>query len=167
MDLSRETWLALTGLAACGLALLVAYGAEHLLGLVPCAFCLLERKPYVAGIDLSLLALLLPRRFARMALWALVAVLAAGAALSLVHAGVEFHLWPDPLAQCSVPRFSGMTMAERLAAMPARPQKPCEDPDYLIPFLPISITDMGFLYALVISSFLAMSLSRSKGIFFK
>jgi len=165
--LTREKWIALAGLAACAGAIFVAQFSERVLGLVPCAFCLLERKPYYVGAALAVLALLLPRRADRKALWALVAVVTIGAGLSGVHAGVEQHFWPDPLPECTVPDFSGMTMAQRLAAMPARPVKPCEFPDYLIPGVPVSMTQMALLYGLAVSAALAISLARSKGRHFR
>jgi disulfide bond formation protein DsbB len=163
----RERWIALAGLTACAGAIFVAQFSERVLGLVPCAFCLLERKPYYAGALLSVIALLLPKRLDRRVLWLLVGVVAVGAGLSAVHAGVELHFWPDPLPECTVPDFSGMTMAQRLAAMPARPTKPCEFPDYLIPGVPVSMTQMALLYGLAVSAGLAISLSRSKGRHFR
>jgi disulfide bond formation protein DsbB len=162
MAAQREHLQACAGIAACAIALAVAYGAQAA-GLNPCAFCLLERWPYYVGVALGLLALTMHRRSARLFLWALVAALLAAASLSFVHTGVEQHWWPDPLPACAAPDFHGMTMAQRLAAMPARPAKPCEDPDYLIPFLPMSMTQMALIYALAAAAILATWLSRSKG----
>jgi disulfide bond formation protein DsbB len=165
--MTREKWIALAGFLACAGAIFVAQFSERVLGLVPCAFCLLERKPYYAGIAVALLALSLPRRPARLVLWALAGIVALGAGLSLVHAGVEQHFWPDPLPECTVKDFSGMTMAQRLAAMPARPTKPCEFPDYLIPGVPVSFSQMALLYGLAVSAALAISLSRKRGRHFR
>jgi disulfide bond formation protein DsbB len=162
MVLARNKWLGLGGFAACAAAVLAARGSEAFLGLVPCAFCLMERKPYYAGLALSALALVLPARPARLLLWCLLGVLLVAAGLSFVHAGVELHFWPDPLPECTVPDFSGMTMAQRIAALPARPVKPCEFADYLIPGLPVSMTQMALLYALAVSAGLAICLLRSK-----
>ncbi len=167
MALKREKTIALAGFLACAGAIFAAQFSELVLGLVPCAFCLLERKPYYVGVLLAVLALLLPRQFDRKVLWVLVAVVALGAGLSAVHAGVELHLWPDPLPECTVPDLAGMTMAQRLAALPARPVKPCEFPDYLIPGLPVSMTQMALLYGLAVSGGLAISLLRSKGRHFR
>ncbi len=163
MTFIAERRLALFGLAACLLALAVALGAERFLGVVPCAFCLLERKPYYAGIIVGVAAVLAPPRFQRPLLWLLVALLAVATALSFVHAGVELHAWPDPLPECTVPDYSGMTMSQRIAAMPLRPVKPCEFPDYLVPGLPVSMAQMAFLYALAAFAGLAIWMSRSKG----
>jgi disulfide bond formation protein DsbB len=154
--------LAAAGLVACLCALAVAHGAERFLGVVPCAFCLLERKPYYLSVLVALAALAAPRRLARPVLWVLAGLFAVSTMLSFVHVGVEVHAWPDPLPQCTVPDFSGMTMAQRIAAMPLRPVKPCEFPDYLIPGLPVSMAQMAFLYALAICAGLAICLVRSK-----
>ena len=159
----RHRWIALAAFLACAAAIVVARGSERVLGFVPCAFCLLERWPYYTGMGLSLAACVLPRVPGRAVLWVLAVVMLGGAGLSLTHAGVEQHWWPDPLPECSAPDFKGMTMAQRLAAMPARPAKPCEDPDFLIPGVPVSMTQMGLAYALAISAGLAISLSRSRG----
>jgi len=167
VTLTRERWHALAALAACSVAVFVAQFSERTLGLVPCAFCLLERKPYYAGTVIALIAMALPRRAARQALWLLVGVFAVAAGLALVHVGVEQHFWPDPLPECTVPDFSGMSMAQRLAAMPARPVKPCEFPDYLIPGVPVSFSQMALLYALAVCGTFAISLSRSKGRHFR
>jgi disulfide bond formation protein DsbB len=155
--------LAWAGLAACLLPVVVAHGAERFLGMPPCAFCLLERKPYYLGLIVALAALLVPRRLIRPVLWLLLVLFAVATLLSFVHVGVELHAWPDPLPQCTVPDFSGMTMAQRIAAMPSRPVKPCEFPDYLVAGLPVSFAQMAFLYALAVCAGLATSLFRSRG----
>jgi disulfide bond formation protein DsbB len=162
-----EKAFALAALAACAAALLVAQAAQHLLGFIPCEFCLLERWPYRIGIVVATLAWASPRRPARVLLWGLVAILLAACGLSLTHTGVELHWWPDPIAACSVPDLRGMTIAQRLAAMPARPAKSCSEPDFLIPGLPVSMTQMGLIYALAVCLCLAICLSRSKGRFFR
>ena len=158
----REGRAALAGLAACSAAFIVARGAQAWLGLVPCALCLLERKPYEVGAVLAVAALVVPRA-ARAMLWLLVAVLAGGAVLSAIHVGVEQRWWPDPVPSCAAPDFTGMTMAQRLAAMPARPAKLCEDADYLIPGVPVSMTQMGLAYAVCASAGIAWLLVRRPG----
>jgi hypothetical protein len=47
---------------------------------------------------------------------------------------------------------------DRLSAMPARPSKPCDDPTFLIPGLPLSMAAMNLLYALALSAFVATSM---------
>ena len=46
--------------------------------------------------------------------------------------------------------------------MPVRPAKPCDDPTYLIPFLPISMAAMNLLYALALTAFLAISAAKPR-----
>ena len=78
--------------------------------------------------------------------------------MAAVHVGVELHYWPSPLPECMAPRFSGGTVAQRLAQLPARPAKPCEDAAYLIPGLPVSMAAMNLLYALGFAVVLAGAL---------
>jgi disulfide bond formation protein DsbB len=137
----------LTALAA-GFALGLALVSEYWGGLVPCALCLVERWPYRVAIVLALVAVVLPRRLAHVLLWLVVLVMLFDAAVGIAHVGVEWRYWKSPLPECAAPTFTGGTIAERLAQMPARPAKPCEDATYLIPGLPVSMAAMGVLYAL-------------------
>ena len=143
-------------------ALLVALGAERFGGLAPCALCLVERWPYRVAILLSLAAALPPRpRWApRALLWGVVACMAFSAAAASVHVGVEQGWWPSPLPECAAPDLGGGGIAQRLARMPARPAKPCDDPTYLLPGLPVSMAAMNGLLALAFGGFLAISLVR-------
>jgi disulfide bond formation protein DsbB len=151
-------------LAALGAAtaLGVAYGAEVWGELVPCALCLLERGPYRIVVVLGLLAAIAPRRLARTLLALAVAALLTDAAIAAVHVGVELHWWPSPLPECAAPHLSGGSIAERLASMPARPSKPCDEPTFLIPGLPLSMAAMNLLFALAFSVALAVSLSLNR-----
>ncbi len=152
--------IALISALAAGLALGVALASERWGGLVPCALCLLERWPYRVAIVLSLLALLLPRRPARFVLGLVVLTMLAGAGLGALHVGVEQGLWPSPLPECAAPRITGGSIADRLAALPARPSKPCDAPTFLIPGLPLSMAAMNLIYALVFAVVLTVALAR-------
>jgi disulfide bond formation protein DsbB len=140
--------LALGTAFAAAVALAIAIGSETFAQLVPCALCLVERWPYRIAIAVGLVALILPRRMARAVLWLAVLALLAGAAAGFVHVGVEQRWWPSPLPECAAPQLSG-GIADRLRQMPARPSKPCDDPTYLIPYLPISMAVMNVLYAVL------------------
>ena len=131
MQLSRERRLAVGSSALAAAALVFALAAEWGGGLVPCALCLLERWPYWIAIGLGALAFLLPRRGARLALITLALVVLSGTAMAIVHVGVEQRWWPSPLPECAAPRLTGGSVAERMANMPARPAKPCDDPTYV------------------------------------
>ncbi len=147
---------------ASGMALLVALGSERWGGLVPCALCLVERWPYRVAIVLGLAGLALPRHLARLALAAVVLALLAGAGVAAAHVGVEAGWWPSPLPQCQAPRYSGGTLAQRLAQMPAHPSKACEDPTYLVPGVPVSMAQMNLLFALALAAGLATFGWRSR-----
>jgi len=155
---------ALIGAVLAGAALAVALGSEQWGGLVPCALCLLERWPYRIAVVLALIAAVLPARFGRVVLGLTALVVLGGAALGFVHVGVEQGWWPSPLPECAAPSLGGGTMAERLARMPALPAKPCDDPTYLIPGLPVSMALMNTLFALAVAAFLAISVARPRRI---
>jgi len=139
-------------------ALGVAYASEVWGGLVPCALCLLERWPYRLVIVVALLAALAPRGLCRVLLVVGVLGLLADAGIAGVHVGVELGWWPSPLPECAAPRLGSGSIAQRLAAMPARPAKPCDDATFLIPGVPVSMAAMNLLYALAFSAAVAMSL---------
>ena len=155
-SLPLRTIAILTALGAAA-ALGVAYASEFWDGLVPCPLCLLQRWPYRIVIVLALLASIAPRGLCRLLLALAALCLLVDAGMAAVHAGVEFRWWASPLPECAAPRFTGGTIAERLAAMPERPAKPCEDATFLIPGLPISMAAMNMLYALALAAFITIS----------
>jgi disulfide bond formation protein DsbB len=157
--MDRIRTLAGLSLVIAGGALAVAVGSEHYGGLVPCALCLVERWPYRVAIVLAFVALV-PRMPSRLLLWGVVACLVASVVAAGVHVGVEWSLWKSPLPECAAPSFGGGTIAERLARMPAHPAKPCDEPTFLVPGIPVSMAGMNLLLALVFGGFLAMSLTR-------
>ncbi len=152
---------ALLATLAALLALGIAVASERLGGLVPCALCLLERWPYRLAIVFGLLALALPRGLARLLLAALALTAFADAAIAIVHVGVEWHFWPSPLPECAAPHLSG-SIAERLAEMPLRPGKPCDEPTYLLPGVPLSMAALNLLYALALGASLIQYLNRTR-----
>lgn len=158
----RDIELALLTATAGAVAMAVALGTERFGGLVPCALCLVERWPYRAVVALGVVAMLLRPAWSRPVLWAAVAVFAVAAALGALHAGVEFGWWPSPLPECAAPRLAGGGAARMLASMPARPSKPCDEPTFLIPGVPVSMAALGGLYALVFGAGLAMSLWKKR-----
>jgi disulfide bond formation protein DsbB len=121
-------------------ALGVAYFVQDVLVIAPCPLCLLERWPYRIVIALGLLGFLLPATATRFFLSVAVLVLLAGAAIAFVHTGVEFHWWPSPLPECNAVFTPG-------APLPLTPAKPCDNPTFLIPFLPVSMAALNMIYA--------------------
>lgn len=163
MPLPRYPVVAALSLLAAALALGLALASERWGGLVPCALCLWERWPYRVAIVLGLMTLVLPERASRALLGLLLIAVLAGAALAAVHVGVERGYWPSPLPECVAPSFGGGSIAERLARMPATPARPCDEPTFLLPFLPLSMATMNLLYALAFAALLAIFLWRSRG----
>ncbi len=141
-------------------ALGVAFASEWWGGLVPCALCLWERWPYRVVIAIGLLTAVLPRGLLRAANALSVLAILVAAVLAAVHVGVELHWWPSPFPSCAAPKFSGGTIAERLRAMPAMPSKPCDDPTFLIPFVPVSMAAMNLLFSMALAGFVALALRR-------
>ena len=164
MTLPGIRGIALLSALAAAFALGLALASEQWEGLVPCALCLLERWPYRVAIALGLVASVVPHRWARALLVLVVLAMLVDAAMAVVHVGVEQHYWPSPLPECIAPRFTGGSIAERLAQMPARPAKPCEDAAYLIPGLPISMAAMNLLYALAFALGLGVLLWRNRSV---
>ncbi len=159
MKLNGMQWAGLLGGVLAGLGLLTAILSESVLGLVPCALCLLERWPYRLAILFGALALASPRgaRF----FVALTALAMLGAAvLGGVHVGVEQGVWPSPLPECAAPSLGSGTMAERLARMPAKPAKPCDEPTFLIPGVPLSMAAMNLSFAAAMAVGLAIMAVR-------
>jgi len=150
--------LAVFAALAAAAALGIAHAAEIWEGLVPCALCLLERWPYRVVIVLGLLASIAPHRLVRLLLALAFLALLTDAAIAAVHVGVELKWWPSPLPECAAPHLSG-SIAERLASMPARPSKPCDEPSFLVPGLPLSMAAMNLLFALAFAAVLAISMS--------
>ena len=54
----------------------------------------------------------------------------------------------------------GGSVAERLARMPATPAKPCDDPTFLIPGLPVSMAMMNLLASLAFAAGIARAATR-------
>jgi len=158
----RTCTVALLATLAASAALAVAFAAEQWGGLAPCALCLWERWPYRLAVALGLLALLLPRRAARVVLAALLLAVLAEAAIALVHVGVEQGLWPSPLPACAAPHLASGSVADRLASLPTHPAKPCDEPSYLLPWVPVSLAAMNLAFALAFAAALATYLRRGQ-----
>jgi disulfide bond formation protein DsbB len=149
--------LALTVAAAAAIRF-GAYASEIWGGLIPCALCLVERWPYNIAVGIGLIGLALPVRFARWTGALLLLTFLAGAGAGLVHVGVEQRWWPSPLPECRGPDLHGLSIAQRLAALPLVPSKACEDPSFLIPGIPISLAGFNLLLSLYLAAFVGRQL---------
>jgi disulfide bond formation protein DsbB len=122
-------------------------------GLVPCALCLWQRWPYWFAVVLAVLAATLPRARTPLLGAAILAILTSGA-IAALHAGVEFGWWPSPLPSCRAASagIAGASVDDLLRNMARTPDKPCDEPTFLIPGLPVSMAAMNFLYALAVAA---------------
>lgn len=144
---------------------LFAQASESWWGLAPCVLCLWQRWPYRIAAGLAALGIVIPGR-ARVALLVLAGISTlASAAVAALHVGVEQHWWPSPLPGCAAPTVApGGSIDDMLRGLAAAPAKPCDEPTYLIPGLPVSMAAMNLIYALGLgglSLVLARRLARS------
>jgi len=144
------------------LALAVALSAQYFGGLSPCALCLIARWPYRIAIIFGVLALILPPRYGRYAVWLGCACFLADTAVAALHVGVELGWWKSPLPECTAPSLAGLTGADLLAALPDKPITPCDQPVYLIPGVKFSMAAMNLVYAATLSLALLRLLTDRK-----
>ena len=137
------------GIAAIAALAFAAY-VQNDLGIVPCELCLLERWPYRIAIAIAVVGIVLPGRFGRLAVSLIMLDMLVSVGLAAFHVGVEWHAWPSPFPECNAPHFVGGSIGDRLAAMPARPAKPCDAATYLVPGVPVSLAALNGLYALAV-----------------
>jgi len=160
--LAEPRTLAAAGAALAAAALALAYASEHWGGLAPCALCLWQRWPYWAAVAVGLAALAVPR--AALPLAVLVALLFLGnAALAGFHAGVEWRLWPSPVAGCGTGAAApAATVEELLARLNATPVVRCDEPAIILAGL--SMAGWNALFALAVGAGLIISLARTRRI---
>jgi disulfide bond formation protein DsbB len=155
--LSLRAVLGLAAIAAAS-ALGTALASEVWGGLVPCALCLLGRWPYRIAVALALVGLAVKRRLAVACAAGVLAAMLASTAIGVVHVGVEAKWWPSPLPGC-VARY---TPGGGLGDLPARPAKPCDEPTYLVEWLPVSMAAMNLIFSLGLSAAMADALRRAR-----
>lgn len=153
---------ALTVALLAAAAPLIALGTESWPGLAPCALCLWQRPPYWVAAGLAVVALGMPAGWRR---WALrlagLAVLVSGG-IAVLHLGVEQGWWPSPLPACLAPAAApGATVEEIMRGLAPRPAKPCDEPAYLIPGLPLSMAALNLIYALALAAFIFRGARRA------
>src|SRR5690606_17888931 len=73
---------------------------------------------------------------------------AAALGLALLHVGVEQGWWPSPLPGCRDGTLAGARSVEELMArLRPAPGKPCYEPAYLLPSVPVSMAAINLAYA--------------------
>jgi disulfide bond formation protein DsbB len=141
---------------------LIAMGSERWPGLAPCALCLWQRWPYWVAAAIAVLALALPARARWLALFGAAAAVFVSGVIAFVHVGVEFGWWPSPLPACLAPSLGAGSVDDLLRGLPAAPTKPCDEPAYFVPGLPLSVAQMNLIYALGLAAFIGRGAMRSE-----
>nr|WP_305669423.1 disulfide bond formation protein B [Falsiroseomonas sp.] len=131
---------------------LTAMGFEYWPGLAPCALCLWQRWPYWVAAGLALLALPAPPRLRAWLLGGAGLAVAVSGGIAALHLGVEQGWWPSPLPACLAPGVGvGASIDDLLRNLAPLPTKPCDEPAYLIPGLPLSVAAMNLIYAALLA----------------
>lgn len=139
---------------------LFARGGETWFDLVPCELCLWQRWPYWVAAALALGAHFTLRR---PLLWMAALGTAVAAALAGFHVGVEFAWWPSPLPGCAAATGgAGLSVEEMMQALRPLPTKPCDEPAYLIPGVPLSMAALNLIYAVSLTGLALVVAERSR-----
>lgn len=110
--LTERRMAALLVLAVAAATIGAALYSQHVLGLLPCKLCYIQRQPYYAALPIALALVLLPvsdaLRRAGLGLLALIFLVSAG--LGAYHAGVEWGFWlgPSDCGGAPAPTAAGM-----------------------------------------------------------
>jgi disulfide bond formation protein DsbB len=134
--------------------------SQHVLGLIPCKLCLIQRWPYYLALPLALILALAPLsdgvRRGGLALLALIFLVSAG--LGAYHAGVEwgFLLGPSDCGGAPPPAASGM--ADFLKQLETTRVVSCTEAYGR--FLGLSMAGWNALVSLALAGFAAFAAQR-------
>lgn len=149
---------ALTGF----IALAVAYYAQYIEGLQPCALCLWQRIPYGIILPIGIIAFLSRWKYKKFSIflaWFCLILLIVAAGLGAFHAGVEYGWWEGP-ASCSGGFEANLTPRELLERILKAPVISCKIPAIRIAGL--SMAGWNVIYALVCAFLLFLLLKKTK-----
>ena len=157
----RPFWILPAGILAVSAdALGVAFIAQHVFGLAPCALCIWQRWPYVFAAVCALLALSTPvGRYGRTGLMSLAAAaFVAGAGISGFHAGVEYGWWAG-LPECGGAGVSPEVSMRDLDAVLSGQERPvsCSEPALVV--LGLSMAGWNFLVSLALAATTILALA--------
>ncbi|WP_167730532.1 disulfide bond formation protein B [Terasakiella sp. SH-1] len=143
----------------CIIALSIAFFVEYVVGIEPCILCLYQRIPYVAAGIFALFAIIAPAGgFTQQAALAGCAVaFMAGSGTAFYHFGVEEQWWA---ASCSGAQDLNMSLQDLKASIMSEPLKPCDQKDWVMLGLSITVYNtIGSLF-LAIGSFTSLHIIR-------
>jgi disulfide bond formation protein DsbB len=134
--------------------------SQHVLGLLPCELCYLQRYPYYAAIPVALALALAPLpdglRRAGLGLLALIFLVSAG--LGAYHAGVEWGLWQGPADCGGVPAPAPSGMGDFLKQLETTRVVSCTEAAFR--FLGLSMAGWNTLVSLGLAGFAALAALR-------
>jgi disulfide bond formation protein DsbB len=131
-------------------ALFIAILAQYVLHMTPCALCLIERRPYEIMVLFGVMSYAITPKAKQILSYGYKLCALAAIFISLLHVGVEYHWWPDPIPACSSVFHLQKDIMTTLATLPTTPAKPCDAPDYLLSGLPLSFTTLDLIYGISI-----------------
>lgn len=146
-------------LLVCLSSLSIAFYVEHVKGIDPCILCLYQRLPYVAAGLFGFFAIIgKPGSFTQqMALLGCTIAFTIGAGLAVYHFGVEEKFWA---AACSGVQDMNMSFDDLKASILAEPMKACDQKDWVIFGLSITVYNTIFSLFMAIFSFTSLQIVR-------
>ncbi len=153
--LSSRYLLYVAMLASAG-ALITALIAQYGFGLAPCVLCSYQRIPYAAVLVFGLCALAIGQWDHRGVAFALGGVFLAGAVLAFYHNGVEQQWW-IAATSCGDGRSLPLTVLElRLALSEGAMPRACDDVNWSLFGLSITVYNTILSLALAASCFFSV-----------
>jgi disulfide bond formation protein DsbB len=122
-------YLILLATAGSALTLAGAYFFQHVVGILPCHLCLLQRWPHAIMVLIGLVALAVPGRLLPLA-GGITALVSTG--LAIYHSGVERKLWAGPASCTGGEDLSGLSGADLLSTELASPIVQCDQISFQI-----------------------------------
>jgi len=137
--------------AISALALVMAFIAEYVFGLLPCILCLYQRIPYAVAIGLGLVGLMVAGKCSKAApvLFAMLGLtFLVNSVIAFYHTGVERGWWPSHLEGCTVPELQG-NISDVLAQIQAtKDAVRCDEIPWADPILGLSMANYNVLMCL-------------------
>lgn len=133
---------------------------EHGFGLRPCKLCLVQRQPYYAAMAVALASALIPPRWARIGLMALVPIFIVSAGLGAHHAGVEWGIFAGPNDCGGAQAPAAGSVGDFLSELETTRVVSCTEAAWR--FLGLSLAGWNVLISLALAAFAAVGAYAEK-----
>lgn len=143
----------------CVACLASAFWVQYVGGVEPCILCLYQRLPYVAAGAFAVFAIVgrVGGFTQQMALFGCGMAFMVGTSLAIYHFGVEEGFWQ---AACSGAQAQDMSFDDLKAAIMAEPVKACDQKDWVVFGLSITVYNTLVSLALMLWSFGSLYILR-------